>query len=276
MLSEQPDEIIVVDYGCPDFSGDWVQSNFPSVNVVKATDDAGFCVARARNLGASIATQEWFLFIDADIRIQPGFYSWMKDHLYEPNFFYCNSPTYPSPNLGIRNLEAYGTVLCSRVAYQHVQGYDEAFRCWGGEDTDFYIRLKLRGFLEKDYPFNFTNPIPHPDSERVTFHDQKNRHLSEIAAKYYISAKTYLMERINYGVDLPLIIKESMFLQINDALNNWSLHPVRRLPIIKLVFSQHLLSSMPTLGFSDMSFAINPLELSNYEWQKLETSFEYK
>ena len=42
-------EVIVVDYGCPDGTGDWVEANFPGVTVVRVDDDPGFSPARSRN-----------------------------------------------------------------------------------------------------------------------------------------------------------------------------------------------------------------------------------
>ena len=54
-LAEKPDEVIVVDYGCPDMAGDWVEENHPAAKVVRVTDDPEFCAARARNMGGRAA-----------------------------------------------------------------------------------------------------------------------------------------------------------------------------------------------------------------------------
>ena len=59
MVAENPYEIILVDYGCPQGTGDWAESNYPSVKVVRVNDDPGFCAARARNIGAGHSTAPW-------------------------------------------------------------------------------------------------------------------------------------------------------------------------------------------------------------------------
>ena len=53
LVEQSPDEIVVVDYGCPDGVGDWVADNYPDIAVVRVNDDPGFCVARARNRGGA-------------------------------------------------------------------------------------------------------------------------------------------------------------------------------------------------------------------------------
>ena len=52
MLACGVDEVLVVDYGCPDGTGDWVERHCPGARVLRVTDDPGFCLPRARNLGA--------------------------------------------------------------------------------------------------------------------------------------------------------------------------------------------------------------------------------
>ena len=46
IAQQAPDEIIVVDYGCPDRVGDWVTANVPQARVVRVDDDPGFSLAR--------------------------------------------------------------------------------------------------------------------------------------------------------------------------------------------------------------------------------------
>ncbi|MBM4221050.1 MAG: hypothetical protein FJ170_03775, partial [Gammaproteobacteria bacterium] len=53
MAAQPGTETIVVDYDCPDNSGDWVAANFPAVRVVRVKDQPIFVASRARNLGAA-------------------------------------------------------------------------------------------------------------------------------------------------------------------------------------------------------------------------------
>src|SRR5690606_12453971 len=86
-MAEDPDEIIVVDYGCPQGSGDWVRAHWPQVRVVRVDDDSGFCLSRARNLGAREVTADWICFIDADIVVREGWVTWMRRHLAEGHYY---------------------------------------------------------------------------------------------------------------------------------------------------------------------------------------------
>ena len=50
IVKQEPDEIVVVDYGCPDGTAAWVAVNFPRVKIVQF-DSPSFNVSHARNLG---------------------------------------------------------------------------------------------------------------------------------------------------------------------------------------------------------------------------------
>ena len=47
MLAQDGAEVVVVDYCCPERAGDWVESAFPSVQVVRADGEEGFSNWRA-------------------------------------------------------------------------------------------------------------------------------------------------------------------------------------------------------------------------------------
>jgi len=120
MVAQGADEVIVVDYGCPDKTGDWVEANFPDTQVVRVDDDPGFCTGRARNLGAQQASGDWFAFVDADIKTGPGWVSWMRDNV-QPGHFYLAAQT-----PGKRDPDIFGTVVCARADFEAIGGYDEA------------------------------------------------------------------------------------------------------------------------------------------------------
>lgn len=121
MLAQEADEVIVVDYACPDGSGDWVERDHPGTRVVRVEALPGFCAARARNIGAAVARSEWLAFIDCDIRTQAGWVDWMRKAL-KPGCFYRaqDGDRGPDPELG-------GTAICRRVDFETIGGYDEVF-----------------------------------------------------------------------------------------------------------------------------------------------------
>lgn len=221
MVAEAPDEVVVVDYGCPDHVGDWVAAHFPQVKVVRIDDDPGFCLPRARNAGAGATRAEWICFVDADVRIAPGWLAWLRKAL-RPDAFFLRDRVQ-----GSFVLETVGTVCCSRAAWEGVGGYDEAYRGWGGEDTDLYHRLEAAGCRRAYYPAQFVEPLPHDDSERVAYHDVKSRKMQSVINKYYARINRHIASV--YGRQAPTPLRQAIMQQIKaqflDQANAGKLYP---------------------------------------------------
>lgn len=215
MMAASPAQIVVVDYGCPQGAGDWVASNYPEVTVVRVDDDPGFCLPRARNLGAQKTGASWLCFIDADVKVTPGWTQWMAENLDSRCFYRAGMVN------GERIKDTWGTVLCPRKAFADVGGYDEAFGGWGGEDDDLYERLKLRGYTESSYPAQFVDAISHDDRERTLFHDIKDKELHHFVNRFYAEAKLDLMKII--GRELPLADRLSVMKKIKAEIMAWDL-----------------------------------------------------
>lgn len=211
LVSMGPEQIIVVDYGCPDGTGEWVRKNHPEVTLVSVSDDPGFCASRARNLGAGAANTEWICFIDADIRVDPAWLDWIRGNLQSGHFYRAAKVQ------GRRDGETWGTVICQKAAFDRLGGFDEVFRGWGGEDTDLYFRLAENADqFESAYPSHFVTAISHDDEERTRFHQLKNRWLQLVVNRYYRNAKYFLMR--DSKIELPISIRESLMVQISDGV----------------------------------------------------------
>jgi len=193
LLAAQPDtESVVVDYACPQGTRRWVKEHFPQVKVVAVDDDSGWCVARARNLGATAATAARFCLIDADIKVRGGFVSWIRANS-RPDHFYRALP------LG---MDVWGTFVCPAEYFWRAGGYDEAFRGWGGEDDDLYMRLEDIGCTPSGFPASLLEPIQHGDAERVAFHEVKDHTASHRVNQIYIAAKTDLAKILGRALSL--------------------------------------------------------------------------
>lgn len=158
MLRQSYSDVIVVDYGCEQGTAEWVSKNHPDARVIKVDDDPNFCAARARNIGARHALSDYLLFIDADTILKIDVGLWLKENV-QPNWYYIS---------GDRQFhyDLWGFVICDRNAFNLIEGYDEAFREWGGEDKDLYLRLKLLGRKEGAIPGRSLTPIAHADDMR--------------------------------------------------------------------------------------------------------------
>lgn len=67
---EPEHEVIVVDNGSADGSGEMVCADFPRVRLVEAEENLGF--GRANNRGADLASGELLLFLNSDCYAEPG------------------------------------------------------------------------------------------------------------------------------------------------------------------------------------------------------------
>ena len=206
MVAQQPAELVVVDYGCPDRVGDWVEADHPGVKVVRIDDDPGFCLSRARNMGAASTDTDWICFVDADICLAAGWIEWLRNELRPGAFFLSGDKE------GRSVLEAVGTVCCSREAFDRVGGYDEVYRGYGGEDTDLYKRLEAAGYRRADYPSSYVEPILHDDSERVAFHNVKNRELQIRINRYYSRINRHIASL--FSMSVPVQVRQSIMAQV--------------------------------------------------------------
>lgn len=210
-VAEGPDEIVVVDYGCPQGTGDWVEANWPQVTVVRVDDDPGFCVARARNLGAAVVESEWICFIDADIFVAAGWVTWMREHLNGGCFYRA------APVNGVREPEIWGTVIVQQGAWREIGGYDEFFFAWGGEDADLYDRLAQSGRIEHDYPNGYVGVIHHSDEERFAYSKFKSKRDNRSFHNFYRYAKYVWMTVAGVAGDLPVEQKKRLRGLVDEA-----------------------------------------------------------
>ena len=215
MVAQAAAEVVVVDYGCPDHTGDWVEANFPTVKVVRVTDDEGFCLARARNLCARHSQSDWLVFIDGDVESAAGWVDWMQQHV-APGHFYRAAPIG-----GERDPDTYGTLICARTDFEAIGGFDEAFRGWGGEDDDFYGRLRQHGVVEADYPAEFVNPIRHGDEERAGLSGVRDRRQQIVVNQCYRAAKAQFARLSGKGATLSLETRVKLLNVTQQALSKW-------------------------------------------------------
>ena len=123
-------------------------------------------LSEAFNLGARLTTKDKILKMDADVSINPDFFSL---HTLKPGIFYSGNWT-RGRDENERHLN--GIVFLYAKDYFRVNGYNEYIQSYGWEDTDLYQRLEEAGLNRLDLNLETLSHRSH--GHRTTFQDQTN------------------------------------------------------------------------------------------------------
>ncbi|MTW23265.1 glycosyltransferase [Allochromatium palmeri] len=185
MLAQPQAQVVVVDYSCPQAVGNWVETCYPKARVVRIPGRQVYNASHSRNVGALQTATPWLLFVDADVLLAPDFLEQLLPRLQTSHSYHAR-PWIPS---------SMGTFLCTREAYDKIQGFDECMQGWGDEDRDFIARLSLAGYQADAYPVGLISIIEHSDALRMQNHVMSERQLSATINRTYISVKHDLRKR---------------------------------------------------------------------------------
>lgn len=151
---------ILVDYSCPEKSGEWAIREYPHIQVVNVPDKKYFDLALARNTGGYSAKTEWLCFLDADGIVHSDFSSIISSHV-KPGYYF----RHPRINMPGYN----GFVVCRAEDFRRVGGYDERCQDYGWEDSEFYERLTEFGIKETTLPDEIIVAIDHDYDLRAKY-----------------------------------------------------------------------------------------------------------
>jgi len=183
MAAQPGTETVVVDYDCPDGTGDWVAQDFPQVRLVRVKGVEGFNASHARNIGARAATAPWLGFFDADILLAERFSTSVLPALRDGSYYRASPVT----------LQTWGSIICHRDDFFRINGYDEVYSGWGGEDDDLLAMLALHRITGYGYPAALLDEVDHGDERRTRFAAVKSRWLQSRINQIYLRAKLDLI-----------------------------------------------------------------------------------
>ena len=197
LVNQKVSEVILVDYSCEDFCGDWANKNYPSVVVVRVPGESYFSLSRARNIGAARASGNILAFVDADHLVDIK----LSSHIHEV----MKNSDWSSSGFAHREADICGFFCIKKTIFDRIEGYDEAFKGWGSEDIDIMVRAKLFGATFSQINTNFLKSIPHGDEIRQLNHRHPvfnmDRMTSLRASQLYMHVKIDLMQ-ISGGIDI--------------------------------------------------------------------------
>lgn len=167
----------LVDYSCPDRSGDWLEgirdqrTSAAEIVVERVPGRKHFNKCVALNRGAARALRggaSHLCFVDADTLLADEFFPWLFSRLDDRRFFIAalRPDGRDMPSLT-------GVLVVPAAAFAATTGFDEEFRGWGGEDIEFRLRLHvLHGLDYASIPLSLLGFIAHDDELRTRFYEE--------------------------------------------------------------------------------------------------------
>jgi glycosyltransferase involved in cell wall biosynthesis len=199
MASQKNTELVVVDYNCPQGTGEFVRQNYPRAKVVSERVETQFNLARARNLGAAQAEGEIIAFLDADVIVSENFSAEL-----EQAFERRQCGRFPVPDASWNGI--VGSCVVERSNWLKVSGYDDVLKGRGGNDRDFYFRLELVGCRSVQLPRGLVEGvIETPPAKMTEFYSEKDRFASVAINQAYRQIKNMLLRESGQGeLERPL------------------------------------------------------------------------
>jgi glycosyltransferase involved in cell wall biosynthesis len=213
-------EVIVVDYDCPDRCGEYVRANFRSAKVVTHTAKPYFSAAEARNSGAAVAQGEYLFFADADLIVGDDFLEDVRGlhPKWDPLMLF------KMPGDRYDDARLTGSCLIASNIFRQVGGYDEAIEGFGHEDTDLYRAVERLNCTIFDLDATgIMTSLTHPDTMRTKYHLVNNRRYSMLLNEFYCDFKQQTIKHmpkkwldLNFRKELRQHIDNELRLAIGD------------------------------------------------------------
>lgn len=184
MLAEF-ERVVVVDWSCPDESGDYAISQ--GASAVYKYGEKLWNASKARNLGARNVLSEFVCFIDADSMVMPGLRGDIERILRLGNIALAGRRADGSdePNL-------CGFLACSLDDFWTVGGYEESFEGYAIEDIHLRAKLALRLNKQASRVDGMSiGAIQHSNELRAKF---MSGPIEETAQTNYLKLLNYLSE----------------------------------------------------------------------------------
>jgi glycosyltransferase involved in cell wall biosynthesis len=210
-IKQRDTKVIVVDYSCPEHSGGWVRENWPEAMVIEVPGQEYFRANKARNTGAAAAQSPFLMFLDADSLISDDF-AVRVDQALEDGMFLRIRYT-PGNDLN-------GACIVPAASYRAVQGYDEVIEGYGGEEQEFYWRLRRMG-LKARYLLaeGLCQPIRHDKQSRIAYQVEKNMRKAFLQVRGYRLCKEALLG-VMFTPELEVAQRKELWQTVERAIES--------------------------------------------------------
>lgn len=160
-LASIPDysELVIVDWSStkPILKSDLPDD--PRIRLIRVNGETFWSSGRAFNFAVSMAKYPIVLKMDADVLLDPDFFS---KNTFTPNYLYTTQEaSWDSIPSGLA-----GLFLFDKIDFSKIGGFNEYMTGWGYEDVDFIERFIKNGFKPKLIDFSGTRALQHDNSVR--------------------------------------------------------------------------------------------------------------
>lgn len=162
-------EIIIVDWSSEGLVRDSLRDaeiTDPRIRVVRVEDEPRWILTYAFNVGFRVASCDRILKVDADIVLDPEFFS--RNRLKPGHFIAGNWRSAANDQAHVN-----GFFYLFKADLAAVAGFNEHITTYGWDDDDIYDRLGLHGVIRSDVDIGTIHHLPHSDEERVGPQDEK-------------------------------------------------------------------------------------------------------
>lgn len=157
---KQFDEIVIVDWSSDYPLAEEVLSRFKDERVVilRVEGQKYFNLCMARNIALEYCKNEWIVATDSDVTFACGFFD---------SFVLSRFIAYRGGKVNDKGTT--GTIFMHRTVLETTCGYNELIYGYGGDDDDFYRRVRKQGFQLKSFSKGALYHRDHSDMERLEF-----------------------------------------------------------------------------------------------------------
>lgn len=138
--------ILVLDYGCPERTFDWVWAQHPAhlnLDAARLIDEhpIGYHYTRARNLSGRACRDGWIIFTDADLIVH-------DKTIVDQAWHRCCERALQTLRIRAGASRIPFPLMIRRDSWARLGGFCESMPGWGHEDIEFWFRAMDQGAYE--------------------------------------------------------------------------------------------------------------------------------
>ena len=223
-------EWILLDYNCPDGTGEWVRNTLDDdlrsgrLTYWRTSGPNEFHFSHSRNMGARLASGQILCLVDADNFTGQDFAFYVARNLRE------RSALVGCRMKGDQFVPGGDQGTCGRLAvntkqFLDVRGYDEGMYGWGYEDIDLFLRLQSAGAKCSPIESAYLDCIRHDDKERCAH--TKTKRIGRIDPLEEGSSCRKNLERSRHNLQINNLKPNSAEFGCGVVYRNFDPRPIR-------------------------------------------------